>query len=118
MTTEVGFFLSGRLLFNNSEVFLSDIGEGSSVLFCLTDRTLCCSSALGGERHGVWRFPDGNDIGQTFTGLDVYRSRSYSSVLLHRRSSAMGPTGVYTCLIPDARGVLRTLYIGVYAGRG
>ena len=35
--------------------------------------------------------------------------------LLNRRSDAMGPTGIYRCVIPDAEGVNQTLYIGIYA---
>ena len=40
---------------------------------------------------------------------DIYTIKGFSSILLIRRSSAVGPTGVYTCVIPDAEGFLRTL---------
>ena len=38
---ELGFFLDGTFLSNNSIVLLSDIGEGSNALFCLTNRIQC-----------------------------------------------------------------------------
>ena len=34
---DLGFFLNGRLLSDNSTVLLGDIGEGSGALYCLTD---------------------------------------------------------------------------------
>ena len=111
MNTEIGFFLNGGVLPNNSIVAPGDIGEGSGALYCLTDRTQCCSTEAGGEL-GVWRSPDGSDVSGSTTA-DIYLVRGFSSLLLNRRSSAVGPTGVYTCVIPDAGGDLRTLYIGV-----
>ena len=109
--TEIGFFLNGRVLPNNSIVAPGDIREGSGALYCLTDKTQCCSTAAEGEL-GVWRSPDGSDVSGSTTA-DVYLVRGFSSLLLNRRSSAVGPTGVYTCVIPDAGNILRTLYIGV-----
>ena len=112
INTEIRFFLNGRILPNNSIVAPGDIGEDSGALYCLTDRTQCCSTEAGGEL-GVWRSPDGSDVSGSTTA-DVYLVRGFSSLLLNIRSSAVGPTGVYTCVIPDAGNVLRTLYIGVW----
>ena len=107
----LGFFLNGTLLSNNSILWLSDIGEGSGALYCLTTRTRCCSTEAGGE-SGQWTLPDGSNSDDSRT--NVHFVRGYSSLLLNRRSSAVGPTGVYTCVIPDARNVPRNLYIGIY----
>ena len=103
----LGFFLNGTLLSNNSIALLSDIGEGTRALYCLTTRTRCCSTEAGGQ-HGRWILPDGSNSD------DLHFVRGYSSLLLNRRSSAVGPTGVYRCELPDARNVLRNLYIGIY----
>jgi hypothetical protein len=46
-------------------------------------------------------------------GIAVYFTRGFSSLLLNRRANAVGPAGVYTCLIPDAGNVLRILSISV-----
>ena len=111
----VGFYLNGRVLSNNSILLLSDIGEGSSALYCLTDRTACCSSAAGGRR-GAWRFPDSSGVSES-QSTEFYFTRDFSSLALNRRSSAVGPTGVYTCAIPDAQdsdSTSQTLYIGIY----
>ena len=107
----LGFFLNGTILSNNSISLLSDIGEGSGALYCLTNRTRCCSTESGGER-GQWTLPDGSDSDDART--DLYFVRGNSSLLLNRRSSAVGPTGVYRCEIPDATNVPRNLYIGIY----
>ena len=116
LSTGVGFFLNGRVLPNNCLVLLSDIGEGSRALYCLTNREACCSYAAGGNR-GLWRFPGGADVTES-ESADFLFTRGYSSLLLNRRNSAMGPTGIYTCLIPDARDVLHTLYFGIYNASG
>jgi hypothetical protein len=116
--TGVGFFLNGSLFNNNSIMLLSDVGEGRNALHCLTERPTCCGVPTGGANRGIWRYPGGiNNVGEV-TSADIYFTRGFSSLLLNRRSSAVGPTGVYTCLIPDARNVLRTLSIGLYGADG
>ena len=101
-------------------MLLSDIGEGSSALFCLTDRTRCCSTTAGGERRGAWRFPNGNEVFQYSTGEDINRDRSYSSVILSRRNNVVGPTGIYACAIPseaDSSTTSRPLLIAIQANQ-
>ena len=95
-------------------MFLSDIGEGSNALFCLTDRTQCCTPEAGDARSG-WEFPEVD------SNLNFYRTRGISSVLLNKRSDAVGPTGVFTCKISDRTSLaILSLYIGIYddAGEG
>ena len=110
---------------NNSVVALADIGEATDIggantaLFCLTDLTICCRRADGGSA-GEWVL-----AGQTepvvdinaATSADLFtRGRAPSAVLLNRRNSAIGPTGIYTCRVPDGSGQLRTAYIGIDTG--
>ena len=90
-------------------VLLSDIGEGSSALYCLTDTEQCCLSAS----HGGWRFSN-DSCAHEDPNANLYLIRGFSSLLLNRRSSAVGPTGVYTCLIPDSSNSSSNVYIGVY----
>ena len=112
----MGFFLNGVLYPNNSVVDLTDIGQNATALHCLTDLTTCCRGADGGSA-GEWFL-----AGQTMPVVDVSsaddftRGRGPSAVLLNRRNNAAGPTGVYTCMLPDGSGQDRTLYIGVDAG--
>ena len=109
-----GFFLDGTFLSNNSIVLLSDIGEGSNALFCLTDRTQCCTTEAGDAR-GSWRFPNGPSVTRDNANLDFYAIRGYSSIHLNRRSDALAPTGIYICRLPDEEtGSGRNLSIGVY----
>ena len=94
-------------------MLLGDIGEGSSALYCLTDREQCCSTAAGANR-GLWRSPDG-DV-QANGG--IYSSKGFSSIRLSRRSGTMRPTGLYRCIIPSSSDRDRTssnLYIGIYS---
>ena len=99
-------------------MLLSDIGEGSNALFCLTDRTQCCT-AEAGDARGSWRFPNGSTVTRDDADLSFYAIRGYSSIRLNRRSDAVAPTGIYICRLPDeATGSGRNLYIGVYGDAG
>ena len=100
-------------------VSLTDIGEGYNALHCLTNLTTCCRGRDGGSA-GEWFLP-----GQTSPVIRInvadnmdnfVRSRGPSALLLHRRTGAVGPTGLFTCQVPDGSGTNRTLYIGVGAG--
>ena len=94
-------------------MFLSDIGEGSSALFCLTDRIQCCTTEAG-DAHGSWQFPNGS-ITSDDSNISFYAIRGYSSLYLNRRSDAVAPTGIFICRLPDeATGSEMNLYIGVY----
>ena len=108
LNVELGFFESSNFLPPNSIVLLSDIGLDSEALFCLTPSTDCCTS------RGVWRFPNGDSVTES-TSSDWYFSRGNRILLLHRMSDAMGPTGIYTCLVPSTSGgTALPYYVGVY----
>ena len=95
-------------------MLLSDIGEGSNALFCLTDRRQCCSSEAGDAR-GIWRFPTGSSVPLNNANSDFYAIRGYSSIRLNRRSDAVAPTGIYIGMVPyEATGMGKAMYIGVY----
>ena len=87
-------------------MLLNEIGEGTSALYCLTNRTNCC------HLRGLWRNPKGGDVRD-----GLYITRGFSSLRLNRRSGGRtGPevTGVHICRIPDAGNALKTLSIGIY----
>ena len=110
---ELGFFLGGTLFPNNSRVLLSDIGEGSSALFCLTDREACCSEP---RTRGAWDFPNRTRIDQ-ISSSDVYFVRGSSFLQLNIKNGITGPTGKYTCLIPsnsDGDDDSQSLYVGIF----
>ena len=114
--TAVGFFLGKDedvLYPNNSVVSLTDIGESYNALHCLTNLTTCCkgSDPMSMSRMGQWILSDGSV--PSGDGTDFYIRRGPSAVLLNRKTSAVGPTGLFTCQVPDGSGMERTLYIGV-----
>ena len=91
-------------------MLLSDIGLDSEALFCLTPSTGCCNS------RGAWKFPNGSYVGGSISS-DLYRSRGNRTLLLHRMSDVMGPTGIYTCLVPTSstsNSPALPHYVGVY----
>ena len=91
-------------------MLLSDIGLDSEALFCLTPSTDCCTS------RGAWRFPNGDSVTES-SSSHWYFSRGNRILLLHRMSDAMGPTGIYTCLVPTSSASNSPAlphYVGVY----
>ena len=98
-------------------VTLTDIGEDRAALFCLTDRAACCrGSDSGASGHGVWLLPGGSSVVGSFkvkAGM-FYRTRGVSAVLLHRDSAALGPSGVFTCNIPDSADLPQQVFVGIY----
>ena len=101
-------------------VSLTDIGEGYDALHCLTDLITCCKGA-DGAAAGEWFLPGQTSpvvsISAPSAGTESFvRSRGPGAVLLNRRTSAMGPTGLLTCQVPDGSGMERTLYIGLDSG--
>ena len=109
MYTEIGFFLKGRFLSNNSIVLLSEVGEGSGALYCLTNYNGTeCST------HGMWISPDGSNIIEGSSSVSIYLTRACSSLHLNRKSGAVLQTGVYMCLIPDAMNVVMNVFIGIF----
>ena len=113
--------MKGTPYLNNSVVALTAIGADINALVCLTDFTACCSnSETGGTSFlGHWRLPDGSLVpgGASGSIASIIRTRGPSAVLLHRRSNVLEPTGVFTCEVPDASGVLRFVYIYIYVGQ-
>ena len=97
-------------------VSLRNIGEGSTALYCLTNSTTCCQSAdTGSSSLGQWILSNGY-IPDNSSSDGFYIERGPSVVLLNRQVNELGPTGIYTCQVPDASGVKRTMYIGVDSG--
>ena len=69
---------------------------------------------------GNWFFPNGTRVPDEHFNVtsgaewDFYRTRGHSMVLLNRRRG--GDTGIYHCEIPDALGVMQTIYIEATTG--
>jgi len=100
----------------HSLVYLEDIGY--------TDNTGCCRNRdnpiPNGGGKGDWIFPDSSTVGSMSTTLNKIfsRNRNARALLLHRGPTATGPTGIYTCMIPDRSGTVRALYFGIYSRQG
>lgn len=91
--------LKGVTYPNNSVILITEIGETSNGLQCITDRMSCCRS--GGI--GVWQDSDGNAL-PTRRAATLYRNRGDDdgTVNLNRPNGVTMPTGRYCCVVPDA----------------
>ena len=109
--------LRGVRLSNNSEVFITDIGEGDTAsVLCFTDKTDCCRTFDGYRGPvGEWYFPNESSVGVLGYGGSFYRNRGQSVVCLHWRHDAMMPTGSFCCEVPDANNITQKIYIVVEA---
>ena len=117
----VSFSLRNTPYQNNSLVILEDIGEDEHALLCTTKLTVCCRPPYTGEIiMGNWYFPNGtrvpSEVVNSTSGLqwDFYHTRGHSTILMHRKRG--GVTGIYRCEIPDALGVVQTIYIEATTG--
>ena len=87
---------------NNSNILISNIGEGDSdALLCYTDLTQCCRD-VDGMALGEWFYPNGSEVDVSLSGSDFYRNRGPSLVRLNRRNNATSPKGQFCCVVPDA----------------
>ena len=111
--------LRGIDRFNNSLIDSGDMGSDSNALLCLTPFSHCCQGAVsdGGLVQGDWYIPGGIRAESTSRVTRGFgRTRSYSSVLLHRIGNIMTSTnGVYTCQIPIGNNAMAVLYVGIYS---
>ena len=109
--------LRGVRLSNNSEVFITDIGEGDTAsVLCFTDKTDCCRTFDGYRGPvGEWYFPNESTVGILGYGGSFYRNRGQSVVRLHRRHNVMMPTGPFCCEVPDANDITQRICIAVKA---
>jgi len=109
--TDVWITLNGVTYANNSIVTNTDIGTGSAALVCTTTYGPCCFSI---NRGTEWYFPNGNQVPNN-PSLPYRRTRGTNPgrvILSHNYENTI--TGIFHCDIPDASGVLQSLYIGIY----
>jgi len=102
----------------HSLVYLEDIELNSAAFYCYTDRIGCCRAGdnPNGGAQGDWIFPNSITVGVRSTANDAmfFRTRAPRALFLNRNSLATGPTGIYTCRIPDNNGNTQSTYFGVY----
>ena len=117
LSTGLGILFGSVLYPNKSVVTLTDIGEDRVALFCLADRPACCrESDTGTSGRGTWLLPGKTPVVQKSGAVTdmFYRSIGTSVVILHRDSATLGPSGVFTCNIPDSADLPQQVFVGIY----
>ena len=107
------FELRGEIYTNNSVIDIADVGTGESALLCKTDSASCCGTPP--NRVGEFYYPNGVQVPIRIAGQGFYRDRRTQRIRLNRRQGINDPTGVYSCEIPDASGVMQKLFIKLTA---
>ena len=92
---------------------LEEIGEGGDALLCMTNLTTCCRPRDMGTALGNWFFPNRTRVPSKGERWDLFRTRDHMMIRMNRRRG--GEEGIYSCEIPDAMDVTKTMYIGVYS---
>ena len=112
--TGVNLFWQGIQYPNNSILNIEDIGEYEYALTCRTDRRPCCGYPY---RFGEWYYPNGSRVPISGVGALFYRDRSNEGIVrLNRRNHEAdysNSTGLFCCVLPDARYISHTLCIGL-----
>jgi len=99
---------------NNSLINLEDIGEGEAGLHCFTELKTCCKNN-GHRPNGQWILPNGLTVGsQNNEPNNFSETRNQNCIILNRNSRATGPTGTFTCVIPDVNGDMLYIFFRVY----
>ena len=97
---------------------LNDIGLDDNALFCYTNLNTCCRSVdnPNGGSQGSWRFPEGKPVDSlNRADNNVFtRNRNEHALVLHRAISTVGPSGIFTCVIPDSNNIVQQVYFGIY----
>ena len=110
-TDGVYLSLSGTAIAYNSYVAVDDIGEGDAALLCHTDKTPCCGPP---NRAGEWYYPGGYYVGiQGGSSDEFYRNRGTQVVRLNRRQGTFTERGLFRCEVPDARNIVRFIYVNI-----
>ena len=94
--------LNGVPYASNSEIAITEVGEGDNALQCRTDLTTCCRNMPPEVRLGEWQYPNNSRVRYTGGTDDIARDRGNMSVSLHRRNDTTEPTGLYCCEVPTA----------------
>ena len=94
--------LRNKTYLNNSNILITDIGEGdSSALVCKTDLVECCeqNQTNNSIALGKWFYPDSSAV---TSNQSFYTNRDRSVVRLNHKGNSTSPTGKFCCEIPDA----------------
>ena len=93
-----------------------DAGPGDSLVCNTTDVTIQCCNDTGGV--GEWFFPNGSMIPYNKDTLSqIVRTGHVNEVHLNFRTHQTSPTGEYTCVVPEAGGlVIKTAGIRLVTG--
>ena len=89
---------SSSVVTRNSELLISEVGEGDGGLVCRTDHPQCC------ENSGLWLSPDDAVISSTPGDGDVYVTRGDGYITLNRYSNTTTTAGKYCCVVPVSGG--------------
>ena len=99
------FTLSGMVYIPGDTVLITSI-DSESPLVCVTSNVnLDCCRGIDGGNVGEWHFPDGTMVPRSSnapSSANFTRTGFTHEVRLNRRNSAMSPTGIYECRVPDS----------------
>ena len=119
----VYLLLKEKFYTNNTIFFPHEIGIGSKSLQCITDLKPCCKTPYYIDLEmknyrlpGNWFFPNGTEV-YSFTyyvtnnvSLVFHRDRGSSgNINLNRYHRNSYPTGLYCCIVLDAKKTNKTI---------
>ena len=109
--TGVYILLHGVVIANNSKISTKDIGEtDDGALLCFTDLDPPYKNVSDMFEDGNWYFPNNSVVG---TSGDVYTTRGYGVVRLHRRTNVTMASGWFHCEILDTSRNNQSIFVEI-----
>ena len=97
---------------NNTLITVSGTQEDEMVLFCSTDREICCTDEF--SISGKWFLPNGSNITLETSFQSLSITLGNQTVGLNITNIAKLPSGIYHCEMMDRDDVTHHLYAGIY----
>ena len=121
-------FKGNRLLdhsyVNFDEVGRTGTGPDNNTVQCRTDLITCCATEQASPR-GDWFFPDGTRLPIFSQPGNIKESLQLQVVHIRRLNNAIGPSGIYRCLVgtnathdDNDPSVGEAVYVGLYHNGG
>ena len=100
--------LNGKILADNTELYVNQLGEHNQALLCVTDNENCCAKSIFRNSKAEFNRPNGKHITR-YRVFSLYVTRGYRVIRLnYHRGVQISRSGQYCCFISNAQDVMKS----------
>ena len=100
--------LNGKILADNTELYINQLGEYHQALTCVTDNINCCVKSISHNFKAEFHLPNGQRINRSQIS-HLYVMRGFRVILLnYYKGGQITRRGQYCCIISNAQGVVKS----------